>query len=443
MTEPVIHVSPEQPGGLPDGAPRKRPLSERLPALGTGAIAAVVFAHLACDLFPGYSAPLLRHLKEDWELSRLETALLTVPVSAVIMLQPVIGLAADRMRTRAFVVVGLAMSALGYGALLPVASLQPEHIGYWLAMLGMWMGGVGVAAYHPQGAALTGRAGQTGSGRGGVALFVFAGTVGYGAGLFVPPLFIEPGYAGWVPCLTALAVAALISQLFVPRLRPAGEALRRPPVGEVLGEFWSEVRPVFGQLLIYWLMVVLRGVTLISFNYFVSIYYRESLGLSSLAGAGIVAGFFMSQALVGPLVARAADRFGERLLLLISFLGGGVLMAAALFASLHGRGIASYAMLLAGGGLLGGSVPLNVAAGQRLLKRSAAMASGIMIGFAWGTGGLLVPLMARIGDHYNSTAVMLGSALVLTIPGALLCLFIPGREDSGEGRPESLAREVR
>ncbi len=432
MAEAVIHASPEQPGGLPERPPAgSRPPSGRLPALGTGAIAAVVFAHLACDLFPGYSAPILRHLKEDWGLSRLETALLTVPVSTVIMLQPLVGLVSDRMRTRAFVVVGLAMSALGYGALLPISSLQPEHIGYWLAMTGMWMGAAGITAYHPQGAALTGRARRSGSGRAGVALFVFAGTVGYGAGFFVPPLFIEPGYTRWIPCLTVLAAAALVSQIFVPRLRPAGEALRRPRVGEILRELCSEVRPVVGPLLVFWLMVVLRGVTLLSFNYFVSIYYRETLGLSSLGGAGVVAGFFMAQALVGPFAARAADRFGERLVLLTSFLGGGALMALALFASLRGWGMASYVLLLAGGGVLGGTVPLNVAAGQRLLKRSAAMGSGIMIGLAWGTGGLIVPLLARLGDHYNSTAVMLGAALTLIIPGALLCVFIPGREEPG------------
>jgi FSR family fosmidomycin resistance protein-like MFS transporter len=427
---PPVHASPEQPGAAPGPAAGGEAVTGRstLPALGTGAVAAVVFAHLACDLFPGYSAPLLRHLKENWELTRLQTALLTVPVSAVIMLQPLVGLVADRMRTRAFVVMGLAMSALGYGALLPMSSLQPQSFGYWMAMIGMWMGGAGVAAYHPQGAALTGRAKRSGSGRGGVALFVFAGTVGYGAGFFVPPLFIEPGYTKWIPCLTALAAAALACQVFVPRLRPAGEALSRPRIGEVFAELRSEIRPVFRPLLVFWLMVVLRAVTLISFNYFVSIYYRESLGLSSLGGAGLVAGFFMSQALVGPLAARAADRVGERLVLLVSFLGGGALLALSLVASLHGWAIASYAFLLTGGGVLGGTVPLNVAAGQRLLKRSAAMGSGIMIGFAWGTGGLIVPLLARLGDVFSSTAVMLGAALTLVVPSALLCLLVPRKD---------------
>ena len=52
------------------------------------------------------------------------------------------------------------------------------------------------------------------------------------------------------------------------------------------------------------------------------------------------------------------------------------------------------------------------------------MGSGIMIGFAWGVGGLLVPLLARLGDAYGSTAVMLGAALTLTIPGAALCFFV-------------------
>ena len=287
-----------------------------LPALGLGAVTAVIFAHAACDLFPGYVAPLLRYLKSSWELSRFQTALLALPSSLMIIFQPLIGLFADRMRTRAFVVGGLLASALGYGTALPLAGTIGAGSGYWLALAGMRIGAAGVSAYHPQGAALSGCARTGQSGRGPVAFFVFGGTVGYAAGLFVPPLFIsEPGNIKWIPALTIVAAAALVCQFFVPRLRPRGERLRAPQLGEVFSRLVRDVRPVLGPLSVFWLMVVLRAVTVQGFTQFTSILLGETLGLSALAGAAAVAGFFMAQALAAPPAAWLAERFGERLVL--------------------------------------------------------------------------------------------------------------------------------
>ncbi len=431
-----------------------------LPALGLGAVAAVIFAHAACDLFPGYAAPLQRHLRDIWSLSRFQTALLILPGSLVIMFQPLIGLVADRMRTRAFVVGGLLASALGYGTALPLSALLQKTPGYWLALGGIWLGAAGVSAYHPQGAALSSRAGSGGSGRGAVAFFVFGGTVGYAAGLFVPPLFIsEPGNIRWIPSLTAVGAAALACQLFVPRLRPRGERLRAPRVGETLSRLAAGIRPVFGPLLVFWLMVVLRAITLQSFTQFTSILLGEALGLSALAGAAAVAGFFMAQALACPPCAWLAERLGERVVLAVSFLAGGAVLAlsllfsdretdlSALF-SARTATVMSYVCLLLGGGLLGGTVPLNVAAGQRLLPGSRALGSGIMIGFAWGVGGLLVPLVARVGDAFGSTAAMLWTSLALCVPGAALCFFLPKVEPTPapppeEPEPSPDAREAR
>jgi MFS family permease len=399
----------------------------------------VVFAHLACDLYPGYGAPLQRHLRDIWSLSRFQTALLTLPASLMIMLQPLAGLVADRMRTRAFVVGGLLASALGYGAALPLSALLGEQPGYWLALAGIWLGAAGVSAYHPQGAALSGCARTGQSGRGPVAFFVFGGTLGYASGLFVPPLFIsEPERIKWLPALTVLAAVALASQVLVPRLRPRGEPLRAPRLGEVFSRLISDIRPVLGPLTVFWLMVVLRAIALQCFTQFTSILLGETLGLSALAGAAAVAGFFMAQAVTCPLAARLAERLGERPVMAVSFLAGSAVLGLSLVFSARGLVWPSYAGLLAGGALLGSTVPLNVAAGQRLLPGSRALGSGIMIGLGWGVGGLLVPLVARVGDHFGSTAAMLWTSLALCLPGAALCAFLPKMEP-----PPPAARQAR
>ncbi len=400
--------------------------SSRLPALGSKAVATVILAHLVVDLFPGYCAPMQRHLQEAWDLSLLETALLVIPGSVILLLQPLFGLLADRMRTRAFVAAGLLTSALGYGAALPLAASLPKSNGYLLALLGVWLGALGVAAYHPQGAALSGGVAQGGSSRKGVALFVLSGTIGYACGLMVPPFFDGYGAMHLTPLLALLALPILVMQLLVPRLRPRNEALRWPPLGKSLRDLREEIRPVFKSLLLCWLMVVFRAITLCTFSQFVSIHFKAAHGYSPITGAILIAGFFVIQAIVGPLAAHLAEKTGEKAIMTLSFLLGGLLLGSALLASSHGHGLTACVLILCGGAIMGGTIPLNVAGGQRLLRRSPALSSGIMIGLGWGIGSLFVPLMAGIGDIFGgSSTVTLAVATTWALPGAALALMAP------------------
>ena len=216
----------------------------------------------------------------------------------------------------------------------------------------------------------------------------------------------------------------------MPRLRPEGEELELPRPAEVFGQLLEQVRPCLGPLFIFWLLVVLRSATLMSFQQFTSIYYGEVHLLSPMAGAALVSGFFVVQAAAGLAGPSAAARFGQRGLLVLSFLGGGLCLAGALGAAHVGWLVLSYVLLILGGAAMGWSIPINIAAGQGMLPRSAALGSGIMIGFGWGTGGLLTPLTGKVADHFGSTEAGLLFATALTVPAALLALAVP-REGAG------------
>jgi FSR family fosmidomycin resistance protein-like MFS transporter len=391
--------------------------------LGAAAVAAVVAAHFAADFYAGYTAPLLRYFNEHLRLTQFQTSLLVIPSSLTVLFQPLLGLVSDRMRTRLFVVGGLLLGIAGYGLVLPLAAMAAPGTAYLLAMAGIWAGAIGLAAYHPQGAALAGRS-RSGRFGGAVSVFVFSGNLGYGLGILVPPLFI-PGRIPWIAALAAVGLAVLLAQMAVPRLRPEDEALTLPPVGATLRQLAEEVRPCFRVLFIFWILVVLRAATLSGFSQFTSIYYGQAHGFSDARGAAVVTAFVLFQALAGLGGTAAAERFGVRRALGLTAAAGGLCLFGALFLSRAGLVAASCVLLVAGGAALGLSIPINVAAGQRLLPRSAALASGIMLGFGWGVGGMLVLPLAGIGDLFGSTWVVLVACAALTVPAAGLTLLLP------------------
>ena len=68
----------------------------------------------------------------------------------------------------------------------------------------------------------------------------------------------------------------------------------------------------------------------------------------------------------------------------------------------------SSCVLAVGGFFLQSTLPVNVTFGQALAPVSAATVSSLMMGFAWGTGGLSVPLVGLIADRFGIEPTLSG-----------------------------------
>ena len=103
----------------------------------------------------------------------------------------------------------------------------------------------------------------------------------------------------------------------------------------------------------------------------------------------------------GPL----ADRFGPRRVILVSLISSVPFMVAA--SQLTGWWFT--AAISMGGLLLQSTLPVNVTYAQMLAPVGAATVSSLMMGFAWGVGSVMVPVVGLLGDR-------------LGLPTALLCI---------------------
>jgi FSR family fosmidomycin resistance protein-like MFS transporter len=81
-------------------------------------------------------------------------------------------------------------------------------------------------------------------------------------------------------------------------------------------------------------------------------------------------------------------------------------------------------LLAAGGIALLSTAPVNVVMAQNLVPHGASMVSALMMGFAWGVGGMFVPLIGKIADIAG-----LGNALLvvasLPVIGFVVSLCLP------------------
>jgi FSR family fosmidomycin resistance protein-like MFS transporter len=82
-----------------------------------------------------------------------------------------------------------------------------------------------------------------------------------------------------------------------------------------------------------------------------------------------------------------------------------------------------------GGFLLQSTLPVNVTFGQQIAPVSAATVSSLMMGFAWGVGSLLAPVVGLLGDRLGLN-VALAMTAVVPLLAALFAVPLPARVPS-------------
>ena len=66
---------------------------------------------------------------------------------------------------------------------------------------------------------------------------------------------------------------------------------------------------------------------------------------------------------------------------------------------------------------------------QKLIPRGVSTVSALVMGFAWGVGGLFIPLVGIFGDFFGLQITLTGLVLLM-LPGSLLSLALPSQVET-------------
>ena len=368
----------------------------------------LAIGHFCVDSYAGMLAPMVPLLQERLQLSLAAAGAVGAVVAFSNLSQPLLGLLGDRMRRRTLVPLGVLLAAL----CMPLLGVAPN---YALLLVVVALGGLGVAAFHPQSfviaSDLSGRRRAFG-----IALFVFAGT----SGLAVTPVwvtFVVDRAGPEVLPLASLAgvAAALLIWRHVPLAGdPAGDRSWR----SVGAQFAASLRPLAAILAV----VVLRSIAFLGFNLFIAVLARDR-GLSLEAGGVALSVYNLSGVLASLGLGRVADRVDPKPLIC----GSLVLSAPFLWAYAALPGPLSFVWLALGGALLGSTTAVMVALAQQAAPGQRALASSMPLGLSWGLASLTLPLLGWIADQVGVTAMLRGLAWLPLVAAAIMLLLVPTR----------------
>ena len=129
-----------------------RGAGKAIPGIDRRSMASLSLGHLASDLAQGAPPALLVYLKPKLGLTYTETA--AVILSATLsssLAQPAFGLLSDRRGARWLLAAGVALGGLG----VAFAAISPN---YPILLVLIFLSGLGIGAFHPEGAKFAGLA---------------------------------------------------------------------------------------------------------------------------------------------------------------------------------------------------------------------------------------------------------------------------------------------
>ncbi len=351
--------------------------------------------HMIVDTNQGAIPAILPFIKAAQNLSYTAAAALVLVANLTSsVIQPLFGYLADRRSRRWMLPLSVLTAGLGMG-------LAGLAFNYWLVMLLLVIMGLGVAAYHPEGyrtaASVAGRRKATA-----ISWFSVGGNMGIALGppmiTFLIVTFGMPGTLGMLaPALTVALLLRAAATGWSPAQRKSGPAAPESPAAENRT----------GAMALLIILVAIRAWTQLGFATFIPFYYLDHLKAGPETVA-LLLFVFLGAGAVGTLLGGPiADRFGAKRFTVWAF----VLAAPLGVLFLKSEGVLAYIVLGLFGAALVATFTTTVVLGQAYLPRNPGMASGLIVGFAIGAGGLAVTLLGYVADLYGVPTVLWISAL--------------------------------
>lgn len=377
-------------------------------ALDRRTLGVLALGHVCADMCQGAVPALLPFLADQrgYSYAALGSLVLAATTGSS-LIQPLFGLVSDRVAQLWLMPAGVLLAGIG----MALAGLAPS---YGLTAAAIAVSGIGVAAFHPEGARFAGLAAGRERGKG-MSMFSVGGNAGFALGpLMVTPLVLVFGLAGTLGLVLLPAIAAVVMTRELSHLEALAERRRKSGTG-------APPRPdQWGAFSRLGAVVSLRSGIYFGLQSFVPLWFVTHLGASEGLGNAALT-IMLATGAAGTLIGgRMVDRIGPRPVL-VATMGASLPLLLAFPLVGTAPGMVLLAMV---GFVTIASFSVTVVLGQQYLPNRLGLASGVTLGLAIGIGGLVAVALGAVADaHGLSTVLWIIAAL--PVPAVLLSLSLP------------------
>lgn len=361
--------------------------------------------HFAVDMYSGTFPVMYPALRSAHHLSLADVGLVALAYTAAASLsQPIFGMIADRYGTR-----WIGFTQIWSAVLFSTIGFAPS---YEMLLILAFLAGLGSGAFHPMGAMEAAGLASPRQANTSMSVYISSGTVGFALGPVIGAtlLWLFGLHGTVVMLIPGLLIGSYL--LRVMRQRPGVPARHRQA---------SASRAAVPVMLVAVVVAVmmLRQVPVVGLESFLPTWYKD-LGYSSAFYSTLATVMVLSSAVGALGVSQFADRYGRRTVILITM----ALTIPMVWGFITFPGPWGFVFGAAIGFLASSSGPLLLLMAQQLMKGSAGMASGLILGFGFISGGIAVPILGAAADATDIPTALYGLLGVVTLALAV-AWFLP------------------
>jgi FSR family fosmidomycin resistance protein-like MFS transporter len=388
-------------------------MADLLTAFRNRGLVTLMLGHFTVDSYVGLLPVLYPLLIHRFQLDLETVGLVTLAYSGMASVsQPLFGILADRYGTR-LTGIAVAWTAVTFAAV----GFMPSFAALVAAAA---MAGLGSGAFHPLGALtvrglLPDRGANTA-----MSVYVTGGTIGVAAGPLIGIVLF--GLFGARGTLLTLLPGTAIGAYLLLAMRRRGRRRTAPAASAPHAAGWHRAIPLVPIAATVGMMAS-RNCTVFTLQGFTPTWYHQ-LGYQPWFYGPLVTTLVLSSALGTVGCGALADRFGRKTVINVCVLLS--IPAVALYVLVPGPLGFLWAVLV--GFLAASTAPLTLMMAQELMAGRAGLASGLIMGLAFVTGAIGVPITGAVADHVG-LQLALGLQVVVVVATIGIGLLLPGEED--------------
>jgi MFS transporter, FSR family, fosmidomycin resistance protein len=352
-------------------------------------LAAISFCHLLNDMVQSLIPAIYPILKSTFHLDFSQLGLITLTFQATAsLLQPFIGLYADRRPKPYSLVVGMGCTLVGL-------LLLSRAWNFGMILISSALVGVGSSVFHPESSRV---ARMASGGQHGLAqsLFQVGGNTGSALGPLLAAFIVVPHGQHSISWFSAAALAAIVLLINVGHWykRKAAAKPRAGAAHSAHGAILSSKRVLF-SIVVLAALVFSKYIYLVSLSNYYTFYLMSKFHVS-VRTSQIYLFVFLGAVAAGTIIGGpVGDRIGRKLVIWCSILGALPFSLALPYANLFWTSILTVAI----GVILASAFSAIIVYAQELVPGKIGMISGLFFGFAFGVAGLGAALLGQLADH--------------------------------------------
>lgn len=348
--------------------------------------------HLFTDLNQGALPAILPFLIMEYNLSYAAAAGLVFAASFVSsIVQPLFGYFADKISKPWIMPAGILLAGAG----LAITGFLSN---YWALFAAITISGIGIAAFHPEGARIANRVSGKKKGTG-ISIFSVGGNAGFALGpIIATASLLFWGLKGTLVLIVPAAIMAAILASQAGKLQELQIPVKK--AGDVHGKTEKDEWVPFSRLTV---VILCRSIIFYGLNTFLPLYWINILQQSQAVGGTALTILFTVGAVSTLFGGQLADRFGYNRIIRIGF--AALLPLLVVFTVVHDVTLATVLLVPLGAALFVPNSPM-VVLGQKYLPNRLGLASGVTLGLAVSVGGITTPVLGRFADIYGLPSAM-------------------------------------